>query len=346
MVFGFLGGSSRSDRDRSRSQNGGPSSMPAHETTDEALARAVQEEEDAALAAKLTHNTFPSQGLMSSPLGAGPFGFGPGFMGSPARAPQPPPQQQPYGPPYGQPASPFMQQRAPPLQQQPQISRAPSIDISPEELAAQRRIEEEIRRRNIDANLEAAYEVSPESFVKLNMLYIDVRVNGTPVKAFVDTGAQTSVMSLPCAQRCGLARLIDNRFQGVARGVGMARIIGKVHLSDLKFGETILPASFTILEDPSIDLLFGLDLLMKFRMTIDLERMELRMGRERVRFLHESELPLSARLEDGDLQHAPSSSLYPAATASSPAAFGGYQMQPPAPPLAPSGAFSPQRARS
>ena len=38
-------------------------------------------------------------------------------------------------------------------------------------------------------------------------------------QAFVDSGAQSTIMSSKCAEKSGLLHLLDDRFEGVAVGV-------------------------------------------------------------------------------------------------------------------------------
>eukprot|EP00770_Monocercomonoides_exilis_P003509 MONOS_3490.1-p1 / transcript=MONOS_3490.1 / gene=MONOS_3490 / organism=Monocercomonoides_exilis_PA203 / gene_product=DNA damage-inducible v-SNARE binding protein Ddi1, putative / transcript_product=DNA damage-inducible v-SNARE binding protein Ddi1, putative / location=Mono_scaffold00082:128182-129421(+) / protein_length=290 / sequence_SO=supercontig / SO=protein_coding / is_pseudo=false len=99
---------------------------------------------------------------------------------------------------------------------------------------AQAEIEKVIKNQQIDENYQKAMDETPEVFGVVQMLYIPVTVNKHSLVALVDTGAQSTIMSDKCCERCNLTHLLDTRFSGVARGVGTGKIIGRVHAIDIK----------------------------------------------------------------------------------------------------------------
>jgi len=174
------------------------------------------------------------------------------------------------------------------------------LNDDPFDVEAQKQIEEMVRMENVNANHEQAIEYNPEAFASVIMLYVDCEVNGVEVKAFVDSGAQITIMSQICAQRLGLMRLIDRRYQGMAKGVGTSKILGRVHAAQMKMGGMHITISINVLEDDSMEFLFGLDNLRRHQMCIDLKDNMLKCDNMKVPFLSEGDLPKRLMGAGGD----------------------------------------------
>lgn len=107
------------------------------------------------------------------------------------------------------------------------------------------------------------------------------------------SGAQATIISKECAERCNILRLLDPRFAGMAHGVGTAKIYGRIHLALLTLNSEVFEVTFTVMDAAGgeYDMLLGLDMLRKHQASIDLNNNCLRIGNTSVPFLAEKDIP-------------------------------------------------------
>jgi predicted aspartyl protease len=68
----------------------------------------------------------------------------------------------------------------------------------------------------------------------MDSFYILLRVNDYVVRALIDTGATSSVMSATMAAKLGLTDIIDTRRQSECKGIGKATILGYIFDADIQ----------------------------------------------------------------------------------------------------------------
>lgn len=184
---------------------------------------------------------------------------------------------------------------------------------NPNDAEAKEYFEKKKKDRIVDEQYRQVMQEYPESMGRVLMLYIDAKINDHPIQAFVDSGAQSTIMSKKMARNCGILDLVDTRFAGVAMGVGTGKILGRIHMVQLQIGHVHFPCSVTVMDDATMpmadggkdkakpqdmDFLLGLDMMKRHTCTIDLAEGKLKFRLSpgeylETPFLHEKDLDQS-----------------------------------------------------
>ncbi|KAG7341431.1 aspartyl protease [Nitzschia inconspicua] len=188
------------------------------------------------------------------------------------------------------------------------------IQANPDDKEAKLYFEQKQNRQLVNEQYRHCMNEYPESMGRVLMLYIEAKINNHPLQGFVDSGAQMTIMSKSCAERCGILHLLDTRFAGVAVGVGTGKILGKIHIAQLQIEDAFFPCSITVMDNATLpvagdqskqgdsdkakpkdmDFLLGLDMLKRFNCMIDLldGTLKFQLGDKTMStpFLHEKDL--------------------------------------------------------
>lgn len=104
------------------------------------------------------------------------------------------------------------------------------------------------------------------------MIFVACGIAGAQTEMMVDTGAQMSVISLPMARRLGLMNRLDQSQQGVAAGVGHARIYGKLRRIPIRLGHVEFELDLSVLGVDDDLLMLGIDQMHRFNVIVDLQK--------------------------------------------------------------------------
>mmetsp|Transcript_34902 Transcript_34902/g.100267 ORF Transcript_34902/g.100267 Transcript_34902/m.100267 type:complete len:249 (-) Transcript_34902:153-899(-) len=111
-----------------------------------------------------------------------------------------------------------------------------------------------------------------------NMIHIASEIAGRGVDLMVDTGAQLSIMTLPMVQRLGISSHIDHSEMGVASGVGVALILGRLRGVPVRMGQVEIAMDFGVLHIKESFAMLGMDQMQRFRCVLDLDKRVIRFG--------------------------------------------------------------------
>lgn len=122
----------------------------------------------------------------------------------------------------------------------------------------------------IEKDLENAYECIPEFFFPVDMIYIPIKLHNNIINAFVDTGAQMSIIGKDIVEKLGLMERINTDYKTTLVGVGQSNSLGKIFNLEIELGGYLLNINATVVEK-GIEFLLGLDVLKNHKLTIDFE---------------------------------------------------------------------------
>jgi len=138
-----------------------------------------------------------------------------------------------------------------------------------------------------------AYENIPEFFIPVNMLYIPLKINQKDVTAFVDTGAELTIINRKTAERCNLINRINQKYITNLVGVGTSKTLGKIFNLELEISGFIIEVVVSVV-DNGPDFLLGLNTLKNHKLIVDLSNNRLRNDHFEVAFIN-----LKRESEDG-----------------------------------------------
>ncbi len=121
----------------------------------------------------------------------------------------------------------------------------------------------------VSENLEKAYMEIPHTFIRTEAIFIKGHINGHELNFLLDTGAEMSVIPADIIQACGLEKILDKHFSGVMKGVGEAKMLGKIHYIEVVLECGVYPCSFSVCSNNDLPPILGIDMMYNLGISLD-----------------------------------------------------------------------------
>ena len=127
---------------------------------------------------------------------------------------------------------------------------------------------------------------------KRNLLYVKIGVYDYELRAIIDTGAQTSVISEDLCEFLGIIPFVNTNCKGTVQGIGQCNIMGVIEGLMVKMEQMDVTLNLTVVESNAHKylMLLGLDFLYGYKCNIDLNQGVIRMNSNKeIKILNEIE---------------------------------------------------------
>lgn len=133
-------------------------------------------------------------------------------------------------------------------------------------------IKQEPEQDLVSENLEKAYNEIPHTFIRTEAIFLKGHINGQEIDFLLDTGAEMSVIPVNIIQACGLEKILDKHFSGVLKGVGEAKMLGRIHYVEIVLECGIYPCSFTVCSNNDLPAILGIDMMYNLGISLDFKK--------------------------------------------------------------------------
>jgi DNA damage-inducible protein 1 len=118
---------------------------------------------------------------------------------------------------------------------------------------------------------EMAYDVIPEMFIPVNMIFVNASINNKPIKIMFDTGASTSIISTKTVKYLDMENFVDPRGSCIHQGIGTELSPGMLWFVELNIDSNMFPVKLSVTNTDfgDFDMILGIDFMRSYKANIN-----------------------------------------------------------------------------